>query len=555
MKRFLPILLLLCVSYFSIRPLYNAGYFPMHDDTQVERVVEMGRALKNGQFPVRWVSDLGYGYGYPIYNFYGPLPYYAGGLLYALGVPAITATKIMFGVGIVLPSIVLYLVTQPLLGASGALVASVLYLFAPYHAVQAYVRGAVGEYWILIFWPLLLYALLWSTDPKKQKQAILMGTFGFAGSIVSHTLLGYVTAIFLVAGLLFYWLWKIFRHEVHLAELNVHLRLFLFGLGVSAFFWLPALLEMRFTDVAAQVSSSANYLDHFVCFVQLWSSQWGYGGSAQGCVRDGLSFMLGKVHILLGCVAILGWIAKRYLETYRRYIVIAFICTVAGIVFTTAVSEPLWRVIPMFSYLQYPWRFLAVASFGLSLLGGISVVLIRYPFGRYLVTAFILLIVLYMNAKWFVPQYFYPIDSREFESTQDIRWRASKISDEYLPPQVVRPSDESKVVSATIVSRQPISVIPIVMTDTEKQFVVESTIAANLTVNIANFPGWRYEVNGKYIAPAIHGGLPIMDVPPGQSVINVRFGDTPIRMIGNILSGLSVVIIFFIYGKQRKTKR
>jgi hypothetical protein len=89
------LVLVVLFSYFSIRPLLGPGFFPMHDDTQVGRVVSMGRALRNGQFPVRWVSDLGYGYGYPLYNFYAPLPYYAGGYLHMLGVSGLWSTKIM----------------------------------------------------------------------------------------------------------------------------------------------------------------------------------------------------------------------------------------------------------------------------------------------------------------------------------------------------------------------------------------------------------------------------------------------------------------------------
>ena len=83
-RHVLPLLLLLIFSFWAVRSLLESGYFPMHDDTQVGRIIAMGRALRNGQFPVRWVSDLGYGYGYPIFNFYGPLPYYLGGGLHML---------------------------------------------------------------------------------------------------------------------------------------------------------------------------------------------------------------------------------------------------------------------------------------------------------------------------------------------------------------------------------------------------------------------------------------------------------------------------------------
>src|SRR5687768_13108845 len=66
----LIILLVLLLSLLSILPLFSQGFFPIHDDTQVARVSEMSNALKDGMLPVRWSENLGYGYGYPIFNFY-----------------------------------------------------------------------------------------------------------------------------------------------------------------------------------------------------------------------------------------------------------------------------------------------------------------------------------------------------------------------------------------------------------------------------------------------------------------------------------------------------
>ncbi|KKR71564.1 MAG: hypothetical protein UU15_C0048G0007, partial [Candidatus Levybacteria bacterium GW2011_GWC2_40_7] len=120
MKKVIGLIFVIILSFWSVKSLIERGYFPMHDDTQVARVVVMGKALRNGQFPVRWVSDLGYGYGYPLYNFYGPLPYYFGGSLYALGVDSVMATKWMFGIGTVLAAVTMYFLLYPMLGLLAA---------------------------------------------------------------------------------------------------------------------------------------------------------------------------------------------------------------------------------------------------------------------------------------------------------------------------------------------------------------------------------------------------------------------------------------------------
>ncbi len=92
-KKYIPFVFIILLSFWAIKPLLNNGFFPMHDDTQVARVYEMKKALADGVFPVRWSQDLGYGYGYPIFNFYAPLAYYVGGYINLLGFNSLNATS------------------------------------------------------------------------------------------------------------------------------------------------------------------------------------------------------------------------------------------------------------------------------------------------------------------------------------------------------------------------------------------------------------------------------------------------------------------------------
>ena len=39
----------------------------------LQRVQQLGLALADGHFPVRWMPDASYGYGYPFFNYYAPL--------------------------------------------------------------------------------------------------------------------------------------------------------------------------------------------------------------------------------------------------------------------------------------------------------------------------------------------------------------------------------------------------------------------------------------------------------------------------------------------------
>lgn len=533
MKKIAGLILVLLLSVLTVRPLLSAGYFPMHDDTQVARVVVMGRALRFGQFPVRWVSDLGYGYGYPLYNFYGPLPYYVGGTLYALGLSGLAATKIMMGFGLILAAVTMYVVVADMAGVLAGVIAGTLYVYAPYHAVQAYVRGAVGEYWALIFLPLIF----WGFTKKK----LLPGAVGIAGLVLSHTVLGF-------AGMLFTVLAVPFTGKKSVWML-------LLGLGLSSFFWLPALAEMKYTGVASVIGASADFRNHFVCLGQLWNSQWGFGGSATGCL-DGLSFKIGKVHLLTALAAFLGYVYL-YLK-YRKgnvLVVAGSAIAAVSVFFMLSVSQPVWNILPLFAYVQYPWRFLAFAVFGISL----SASQIIAPFKNKVIRIALCVVcvagVLIIEAKRFVPQYTYNRPAAAFESQQELRFRVSKISDEYLPPAVPRPEQPADVVRDTIPPSGAYSVAVQELSDTYGKFAFNALHSTTVTINRAYFPGWHYMVNTTDVIPVIKNGLPVVVIPKNESVVQSWFTNTPVRTAANIISLLSLCIGITLYDKRKKAIR
>ena len=65
--------------------LFKKGFFKMHDFTHVARLVELDKAVKDGHFPPRLAKDLGWGYGMPLFHFYGPMPYFLGEVFHLIG--------------------------------------------------------------------------------------------------------------------------------------------------------------------------------------------------------------------------------------------------------------------------------------------------------------------------------------------------------------------------------------------------------------------------------------------------------------------------------------
>ncbi len=541
MKRVATILVLLVFSYWTIQPLLGRGFFPMHDDTQVGRVIEMGRALRNGQFPVRWVSDLGYGYGYPLFNFYGPLPYYVGGFLYSVGIDALIATKAMFALGIVLSGITMYFLVSSFFGRSAGLVSGVFYLYAPYHAVDIYVRGAVGEFWAIGFLPLVLYGFI-KTQETKHNLGWLVGGLGLSGVILSHTILGYITVIFVTFGIICYSLirWTLVKNMFFLV---------LTGLGLSAFFWLPAIWEMGATNVVSQIGGTADFKNHFVCISQLWNSPWGFGGSVPGCT-DGLSFRLGKLSIIMALVSFMLFLIKQLDGKARGAVFGGLAMVVGSVFFMTGISERLWEIIPGFSYIQYPWRFLSYAIFGLSLMSGVVVALIRPRILRLVITLVLCAAAVFFYAKLFTPQYLYDREMRAFESDNDLRWRVSKISDEYLPPGLQKPTRAEDVQLVSIQNPDGFTIETEIDTETYTKAFIAGSRDGEVIINRAVFPGWHYFVDGQEVRANIQNGLPHLFIPHGSHVLEVAFTNTSVRFWANMATAFTLVAIFGLVSRR-----
>jgi hypothetical protein len=70
------------------------------------------------------------------------------------------------------------------------------------------------------------------------------------------------------------------------------------------------------------------------------------------------------------------------------------------------------------------------------------------------------------------------------------------------------------------------------------------------------FPGWRATVNGQpaEIRPGGPNGLITLDLPPGTFDVALRFGSTPPRIAGVLLSalGLSGITALFVLDRRRR---
>lgn len=570
MKTFLyrnfGLIFVLLFAILASLPLLHAGFFPMHDDEQIARLFDLNQALSFGQFPPRLAPNLGYGYGYPFFNFYPSFAYYVGEIFHLLGFGFINSTKLMLFTGFLLSAYFAYLLGRDLFGEWAGVVTAAFYTFAPYHAVDIYVRGAFAEFFAFVFLPLIFWALF---KLSKSSNIVFSATFavGVCFLILSHNLIFIMSLPFV----LLWFIYLIFHTEDKINFIIWGLVGLILGFGASAYFSIPSFLEKDFTLIRILTSELANYNLHFVCIHQLWNSPWGYGGSIPDC-NDGLSFEVGKLHLIVSLAAFILFAYFYFIKKKREknILIIPLFSVFLGLSMFFAVrqSKFIWDLIQPLSYIQFPWRFLTLAVFFSSVLAGSLDIFPKDKRIKAILSIALVLLVIVFTVSDFMPSKFINVNDNYYISQNKIRWDTSNLSYEYVPGKISTKKSKDNTTKVNIsqneIKSKPYKIIEGIMVvktqedkPQEKVLDIYSLTPGILRINTYAFPGWQVYINNKKIDYTSNNKLALIDikVPFGKNTVKAVFENTPIRKFSNFVSILCIILIcsMFVIGIKKKT--
>lgn len=585
MLRILCPILLILIGLMMTAALWN-GFTLWGHSAQMDtyRQLSFDRCIREGILFPRWIPDTYYGYGSPLFHFYGPLPYYATELFILAGVPipeAIKATMVFF---LILSGLAMYLFCRDFSGPLGSFLAGLAYMFAPYHLVDLFVRHAFGELVAFAFVPLIAWGL---TGMIKGRLGLrfAVGATALAALIFTHN----VTAM-LGLGFAALW-WMMLAIAVRSwRRIAWGAGMLACGLVIASFFWVPVMVEKDLTY--AQESLTGGYFaysDHFVHPAQLVVPFWGYGGSRKGVAEDRMSFQVGVVHLLFFLAAIVLFVSGFHRAPEAAPLVVYGMFVLIGSAFMMLpVSNFLWRLFPMLAFVQFPWRFLLFAAFGASILAVSVESLARAGNKPWLVPLSIglagaLIVVAYsgytrpkamvwnekdqkfqaVSPRWAHDH----VDGEDYRrareaGTLDLMRKTGEPGtsrDDYLPRTVDRKHKPTSVpaqfvtwageAGASVNWRHdgPVDLVATVLSD------------GFGWVQFARFkfPGWAAFVNGQS-APLyadVSRGTINVRVGPGKSTVELRFRSTPLRRNTGLVSlaGLLATVLYAALGRRRRT--
>ncbi len=538
MKKFIVLVLLLSLPTFGL--MLRPGIFTMHDFHPF-RLFEFNKCIQDGIFPCRWAPDAENGYGEPLFNFYGQFPYWVGELFVLSGFGILTSIKITFILTLVLSGLAMYWVASRYSNYKLGLLASLLYVYAPYRAVDVWVRGALGEAFAFILYPLIFYFLDQAITVRKSKYFILLAVF-VALLIITHNLSFVMFGLALGA-------WTIFRMISTRSWIAIP-NLFLSGilaLLLSSFYLLPVAVETSLISLqSATTEGYYNYQLHYTSLKQLfWSRFWGYGASVWSD-GDGMSFSAGQIQATVLGAALIASIIRR-----NQKGVILSLLGVLCLFMTHGKSEIIWKLLPPLTYIQFPWRFLAPAAFFSTLAAATSFHGLRIP---KTILATVIILVIMTNVDFFRPDIWHVTDDVTFFSGKNMEYQMQAHKDFWPktagpPPQSLAPTEAEFTQGSGIVKQ--ISKRSASMVYDINIFNGPSTVV----FPVVFFPGWTSLVDGvqQPVYPDPSTGHMAIDLPAGEWTVELKFIDTWPRTLGNVISaGALLGVISFVILKYEK---
>lgn len=544
-------ILLLILILPAIKDLMAPGYFTMHDDLQVFRLFELDKCFHDGQIPCRWIPDGGFGYGYPLMEFYPPMPYYPMELMVMFGLGFFWPVKIMFALSFILSGLGMYYLAKEFFGKWGGILSALFYVYAPYHSVDVYVRGAQNEAWGMVWFPFVLLYLYKLITKKFSWKNFLLLSLALFSQLISHNVM---TLIFAPTAIIWaiFWIWrsKNFKSIKHLILSG------LLGVGLSAFFFIPVVLEQKFVHVDSMMSGYFNYMAHYADLSQLFFSRfWGYGGSAWGPV-DGMSFSVGQ---LQGIVALLASaIAIIRFKKHRESSIMILLTVTFGAVYaflTHSRSLPIWERLPLLQYAQFPWRLVALIVFYFSFTAGYLTTIKIPKIFRTILFIALSVGVIALNMPFFkVERHTRVTMSEKMAGRQWIYQVTSGIFD-YLPRTAAFPPGKAAP-TFPVFSEGMGGILNYTSGTNWIKFEVKvSSSSAKIMLPLFSFPGLVTKIDNKKVTSTYDSelGRVTLIVPEGTHSVYAKVGYTKIRFFSDILTLVSFIILIrlILYARRK----
>jgi hypothetical protein len=570
-------LCVLLIGVLAAQPMLRYG-LPSGDDTlyHIQRTASLLRSWQEGVFFPRWSADLVYGFGYPVFNYYAPLVYYLTASLAAIG---LTATQAVTWVAIAfcfLQAIGAWLWLREHTHPLAAYIGSVSYTLAPYTVGNITGRGALAEHAALGIVPFVCWSIarLSRSEGRAQVRWWLLATLLLSAFWLSHNVSAVLLSVIIAAYLFYCW--------VSQGRRLILLTVPGFSALIVAFFWIPVLDERSLVQLdLLHAPPWANYYHHFLNLGRLFA--WPEP-TDRLLVFQPRSPEFNSIIIVVSLVInIIGIVLSIVRKAKFNFILSLFslLTLILCIFMMNELSSNVWKFIDILKFLQFPWRFHAIATLCISFLCAnatdllITILINNHKNILILVAAVWLgFSVAFVFVRQVPVNTVMPSYRAEVKEVAEFEYKTTFIgtttAGEYLPAQVFEKppfhlsifkndsSYEYRKSDRLAVELSSSDLIIHQKDYSPYRYALHFTTptSATLIFRTFYFPGWQATLNGAPVALSAQPphGLLRLDAPPGTHRAEIIFASTPLRSLAEALSiiglglsfGLTILLHFVV---------
>jgi hypothetical protein len=433
-----------------------------------------------------------------------------------------------------------------------ALFGAVCYAANPNALLMIYFRSDYAELLASAFFPLLFLAAFQASGILPARTRSQLRTLAYFSATIAAVWLSNAPAGVLAtytAMLLFVWAAASEKSWRPLARGSAGLAL---GLGLAGFYLVPAAYEQRWVNIGQALSAgllpSQNFL--YTAINDPEHNFFNLIASTIAVITIGITG--------LAAIAARQHTAERSPQPIPERLWQALIVMAsAATLLMLRPTSILWQLLPQLRFVQFPWRWMSILSLPLAYFLAAAVLRgrFRWVWITTVLAVFAGIATLLVRHTWWDPD--------DLPTLQEAVAKGEGLegTDEYDPIGDDRynlPANAPRVqvLPAADTGAMPLNANIYIdrWTAEEKEIRVKSREPILLALRLVNYPAWQVDVNGEKITPARaeDSGQMIVPVPAGESRIVVRFIRTKDRIVGALLSALSLVVMLFLLRRPSK---
>lgn len=548
---------LIIFSFPTLSQFFHQGMYRCDDGSL--HLAKMGAfylSFREGHFVPRWGEYLANGYGLPTPLLNYIIPYYLQLPLLTLGLSLIDSFKLTTLFCSLAGYFIFYIFFKRKIGNFFAFVAVCFIAYSPYWIANIFGRCSLGEHAAFLGLSLaLLVSDYFFERPTIYKFSALSLSFAFIA-------LSQPMYLVIYAPLFMIYYFFLYKKNKNIRSLIFAFLSYLLGISLSSFNLLPIILELKYTYYSFRGWSGSNLERYFIPPINLFIPEWKIFFDT---TSSAYPQFFGFAQIFIVIISVIVLFKKKVTKNFP-YIIIGLITFIISLFLNLKVSLILYQRFSFLSRIQFPWRFIGLASLSFSF---IYIGVIDYiskcskVYSRIISINFIILLILTM---------YYQIGGRDYKPIYELgfcRHNQNQIIDKKgdncflyqsvnipdyglvsLPIWAKEPHLYPRVVDKLEILDGEGKITELTKKDTYKKYMVNFNKNSLLIFRTFYFPGWNAKLDGKLLSiqfqHPIYPGLILVTVPAGQHILEFSFDRTKTRFVSEVISIISFVFLFIL---------